>query len=331
MNEMPPDADEPEDIDERYRRAAAQDPGRPREHVRRAILAHAARLAAERAPRQVAAAAVPPAAVEAERSVPRRRTSAGRRAPRQVWRGPVTFGAFAAAALAALLIAPRFLLTPQGAAVSVGRDSALPPVGSVGVPLAPAAAAPPPLAAEKAAGAAEAGDRAGVTARARAPARPGAADKSLSGPAMAAAPPPAARESQAADEAGATQAEPASRDAVAGHTTNSAVAQLSGARRAPAAVAADPAQALRRAAGDGDLDLLETLLERPAAIDARDTQGRTALMLAILRGQADAVALLLAHGADANAADAQGVTPLQVALAGTQPGIVNTLRAHGAR
>jgi ankyrin repeat protein len=65
--------------------------------------------------------------------------------------------------------------------------------------------------------------------------------------------------------------------------------------------------------------------------DARDAEGRTALMLAVLRGQSHAVEVLLANGADPNAADARGTTPLQAALAGHQQAIAATLQRAGAR
>ena len=48
MNEMPPEADRPEELDELYRRISARDPSRPSEPLRRAVLAHAAQLAGER-------------------------------------------------------------------------------------------------------------------------------------------------------------------------------------------------------------------------------------------------------------------------------------------
>ena len=101
-------------------------------------------------------------------------------------------------------------------------------------------------------------------------------------------------------------------------------------RAVPAARAADPAAELRRAAEIGDIAQLQALIATGPA-DARDQDGRTALMLAVLRGQSRAVEMLLASGADPNAADAHGTTPLQAALAAHQQAIAETLQRAGAR
>jgi ankyrin repeat protein len=98
----------------------------------------------------------------------------------------------------------------------------------------------------------------------------------------------------------------------------------------------DTAAALRQAAEAGDMDALQALLsghtdsEPPSQIDARDGNGRTALMLATLHGRGPAVEALLAAGADPNAADEQGTTPLQAAIAGGQPDIIAALQRGGA-
>jgi hypothetical protein len=95
----------------------------------------------------------------------------------------------------------------------------------------------------------------------------------------------------------------------------------------------DPAAELRRAAEIGDVAKLQTVLNRQpeSVVDARDEEGRTALMLATLHGRAHAVNVLLAHGADPNVADARGTTPLQAALAGHQTAIAAALQLAGAR
>jgi ankyrin repeat protein len=68
-----------------------------------------------------------------------------------------------------------------------------------------------------------------------------------------------------------------------------------------------------------------------APVEARDSEGRTALMLAVLQGHRDEVVALLRQGADANAADFAGVTPLQAARANHLPAIADALVQAGAR
>jgi hypothetical protein len=250
MNRLPPSQDPPEDVDDQYRRASAQDSSGPSESVRRAVLERAAQLATER-PRAPTRAALTP------------RRPAGRRS----WWRPAMVGTLAAAALAGLLITPQFLEPARRPDVSAETPRKKVTLNEEPVPVTPRAA-----------------PRAAVAAM------PAAV------PSMAAGMPAAAMMRGAAHPAGP----------------------------------ANPAAALRQAAQIGDLGQLRSLLARPSDINARDEQGRTALMLATVYGQAGAVDVLLAQGADPNAADASGLTPLQAAVAADQPNIAAALGRAGA-
>jgi hypothetical protein len=100
LNELPPDAGPPDDIDDRYRRAAAQESSRPGEAVRRAVLEHAAKLAAGRSMGRSAA--------QEGEDIPTQLGVEPAAANRRWWR-PAIFGTVAAAALAGILIAPQYL------------------------------------------------------------------------------------------------------------------------------------------------------------------------------------------------------------------------------
>ena len=70
---------------------------------------------------------------------------------------------------------------------------------------------------------------------------------------------------------------------------------------------------------------------RRAAVDARDTLGRTPLLLAVAQNRLDVVRLLLARGADPNAADNAGLTPLQQAKNKDLRDVAALLQRAGAR
>jgi hypothetical protein len=114
MNEVPPGQDEADDADDLYRRASALDDSRPSERVRRRVLDHAAQLAAERAA-QISAAKL-----------------AATRAANRRWRRPAIFGTLAAAALAGLLVTPRFFTpgAPPPAASQLPTER-LPPTAAL--------------------------------------------------------------------------------------------------------------------------------------------------------------------------------------------------------
>lgn len=127
MSEIPTPSGEPDEVDERYRRLSDRDPTRPSEGVRRAVLRHAAELAAH---------------VQNEEKSPAVHRPAAKHAP---WRVASYAGLAAAAALAGLLIAPHFL-TPSPAPMarqSLGAPSRPPADVVAPVPVAPA---PPPAA-----------------------------------------------------------------------------------------------------------------------------------------------------------------------------------------
>ena len=222
------------------------------------------------------------------------------------WRRPVFVGSLAAAALAGLLVGPQFLRpsAPPGTlpAVPTAATSTM----KVPKPAAPSVSAaaepsePPPAAANLP-----------VTGRAR----------NIQMPAMQLAPRLSANVPANSDRAPSGPGEPT---ALAGA---SAAAQQDSARVTVTGMRVRPAPF----APGGDSAASEARLSAAASIDARDAQGRTALMLAVLQGRLDSVVSLLRRGADPNAADLAGMTPLQAAVANQKPEIADALRGAGAR
>lgn len=81
---------------------------------------------------------------------------------------------------------------------------------------------------------------------------------------------------------------------------------------------ADPHTAetpLHRAAGEGAVGMAELLLDRGAAINARDFAGQTPLFVACRDGRRDVVALLVARGADVTVLSYEEGSPLDRAAA----------------
>jgi Meckel syndrome type 1 protein len=336
MTEVPPSQDEFDDADELYRRASALDAGRPSEPVRRAILTHAAELAAARA--------VTSKAVK-------------RRPVRQAWWRPAAFGTLAAAALAGLLVTPQFIThhppnTSASLPQSAAKSAPAAPSATTAQNARPAQTAPMEEIVVTEQRAAKAEQRAARTEQyaaqqssRNASSKPAAQDE-LQEQASADAqdqrraandlnePSKLAQQSKASDAvvgSAAPPADPAVAQAGAPAAGAGASAALNGIVAGRTAGVLDPAAQLRRAAELGDVPALQALLNKQPVIDARDAGGRTALMLATLRGRTGAVDVLLSSGADPNAADARGTTPLQAALAGNQPAIAEALRRAGAR
>ena len=297
MSKIPPSEELPEDVDDQYRRASALDPSRPSEAVRRAALAYAAQLAAERT------------TADARRKIKWTRTAVN-----QAWWRPAILGTLATAALAGVLIAPRFLArrAPPVAATSSAegsvRNTAPALVAQAPEPRADERAPPPPVA--------RSADMRSPTGRER---------PKVNAPASG------ATASAGAETASVAEARQRRAPGNASTMTAIAAAPRVGAAVAPTAAPAEPAASFRRAAEIGDLSGLERLLVKQTDIDSRDAAGRTALMLATLHGQTDAVAALLVYGADPNAPDGNGTTPLQAARAGDHRAIVVALQRYGAR
>ena len=340
MSESPPNPGEFDDVDEHYRRVTALEKAGPSESVRRAVLEHASRLAAERV-------AAERAGVESATDSARNNVvgigDARRRTPRRAWWRPAALSTLAAAGLAGLLIAPQFL-PPHAPDKSASAPAS--------VPASVQPAAPEPSAPEQPAPA-DGGAPAAEQNLAKRQMAPAAASRAAAQDELVAQDKLQAQEqrsdaSKANAQGAAADSAEVPIEARRARSQASSGAIASGAAPAPApalqsapavqsavpmAVARllDPAVELRHAAGNGDMAALRAALERRPLIDARDKDGRSALMLAVLRGRGEAVDALLAAGADPNAADVHGVTPLHAALNGEQADIAAALRRAGAR
>jgi hypothetical protein len=346
MSEPPVRPEEIDDVDEIYRRLSARETSGPSESVRRAVLDHAARLAAER----TAAAQAGPdmAATPSAHGKVIDIGSARRRSPRPAWWRPAAMGTLAAAGLAGLLIAPQFLPTREAVKTtreaakteSVSLTPARPPEPAESAPSVAMHAETPPAPTREQPALTPNFAPAALAKAQKAPAaqdelqaeeRPPSADS-------AEAPLAARQATDQADINGADINRAADSRAAGNQAARAAGASAAAASPAPQSTTPmaearllDPAAELRHAAAIGDVSALRAALERQPVIDARDADGRTALMLAVLRGHGEAVDLLLAAGADPNATDAGDVTPLQAALDAGQTDIAASLRRSGAK
>jgi len=87
---------------------------------------------------------------------------------------------------------------------------------------------------------------------------------------------------------------------------------------------------LLAAAEAGRVDRLGPLLAQGAHLEARDSIGRTPLMLAVIERRTDAVRALLDHGADLHAVNRFGGSVLWFGLVRNNPEVVGMLVERGA-
>ncbi len=101
-------------------------------------------------------------------------------------------------------------------------------------------------------------------------------------------------------------------------------------------IAPPPGALLRRAAEEGDIEKLKSLIEKGVDVNAKDKEGYTAIYDAAARGHKDVVELLINKGAEINIhvdieAKNSGLwTPLQTAVRHNQASVVELLISKGA-
>jgi ankyrin repeat protein len=76
--------------------------------------------------------------------------------------------------------------------------------------------------------------------------------------------------------------------------------------------------------------MVKLLVERGADVNAKTTDGRTALIFACNMGMTEVVKLLVERGADVNAKTTDGHTPLSVAVNENHPQLAAYLSTVGA-
>ena len=90
------------------------------------------------------------------------------------------------------------------------------------------------------------------------------------------------------------------------------------------------ASSLHRAASDGDVDLIESLISRGKDVDSLDEARRTPLHSAALQGRRKVVEVLIVNGAAVNVKDRWGYAPVDVVGSQNHQDIVKLLLKHGA-
>jgi hypothetical protein len=299
--------DQNDELIRRYREASAQDERRPSAQVREAVRAHAEMISASK----LASPAV-----------------SGPAANQSRWKISL-LASIALAGLTGLLVLQFDRGTPDQQETALGR-----PAPAV-IPPQPASPPPPAVADAKAARSEAPATRPAPPApllpkAAVQPARP-APDVGVAAPAAASPPrpadpePPAAQHAPARERAAEAAHDQASEKAMAPTAPQAmarsaaapvlrmpapAPAQENLAGQAPRSAAA-LAAALHQAARAGQVAEAEALLQQGAAINAPDSAGRTALVLAVIQGHSELVRRLLALGANPALADSEGLDALQ--------------------
>ena len=106
---------------------------------------------------------------------------------------------------------------------------------------------------------------------------------------------------------------------------------ISGCSQATPTVHNPQADALVRAAREGNADTVKVLLTAPGSdVNATDERGSTALIEAARYGHNDVVRALLATDANIKARDREGKTALMLAIAGGHDEVVKELKQAGA-
>ncbi|KAL2555794.1 Ankyrin repeat domain-containing protein 50 [Forsythia ovata] len=92
----------------------------------------------------------------------------------------------------------------------------------------------------------------------------------------------------------------------------------------------DRGASVLNAARRGEVEVLESLLEKGASLSFSDQYGLTPLHTAAIKGHKDAVMVLVEFGADLESRDAEGHTPLHLAVEGGSVETVQVLINRGA-
>src|SRR5450631_1409810 len=91
------------------------------------------------------------------------------------------------------------------------------------------------------------------------------------------------------------------------------------------AMGAENVAKLSDAVRDGDAAQVKDLLARKVDVNARGSDGSTALLIAADRGKPELMAMLVKAGANPSIADENGDSPLSVAVAHGKPELVKML------